>query len=177
MRKFRHFQKEFLLIPCLTAFVFLAISFFQAATGLNPHTHAIEQRYQGDAQAQGSVENTSTGTSTAPGSAASNSTSTTGGTTGTTGDRSNDSVFKEGKDDPGKDELGKVIKSALNKVMGFAGIILLIMVLIGGVMYIVSAGNPTATGLAKKTIVGSIIGLIIIISSYLVISLLAGLFK
>lgn len=176
MNYLKNSSKKILLTLSLTAFVLLAISLFQAAIGLNPHTHAVEQRYQGDAQAQGSAGNTSTGASTAPGSSASNSTSTTGGT-GTTGDRSNDNVFKDAKDDPGKDELGKVIKSALNKVMGFAGIILLIMVLIGGVMYIVSAGNPTAVGLAKKTIVGSIIGLIIIISSYLVISLLAGLFK
>ena len=69
---------------------------------------------------------------------------------------------------PGKN-LQDIINSVFNVAYGLAGIVAIIYLIYGGYMYITSSGNPDASEAAKSTIVNSIIGLIIILTSYLII--------
>lgn len=55
--------------------------------------------------------------------------------------------------------------------LGVIGSIIILMIIISGFMYITSAGNPTQTERAKKTLVGAIIGLIIVSASGLLVTL------
>ena len=63
---------------------------------------------------------------------------------------------------------GNVVKSAL----GFAGIILFVLLLVGGMKYITSGGDPKAAEGAQKTITYAIGGLIVILLSFLVLVLI-----
>lgn len=69
---------------------------------------------------------------------------------------------------PGKN-LQDIINSVFNVAYGLAGVVAIIYLIIGGYHYITSSGNPDASEAAKSTIVNSIIGLIIILTSYLII--------
>lgn len=62
-----------------------------------------------------------------------------------------------------------VITAGFNIAYGVAGLVAVIYLIIGGYQYMTSAGNPDVSEQAKSTIVNSIIGLIIILTSYLVI--------
>lgn len=63
---------------------------------------------------------------------------------------------------------GNVVRAAL----GFAGIVLFILLLVGGIKYITSGGDPKAAEGAQKTITYAISGLILILLSYLILVLI-----
>jgi hypothetical protein len=69
----------------------------------------------------------------------------------------------------GNTGLQGLITNIFNIAYGAAGLIAVAYLIIGGYQYITSQGNPDATATAKGTIVNSIIGLIIILTSYLII--------
>ncbi|HUT22232.1 MAG TPA: N-acetylmuramoyl-L-alanine amidase [Candidatus Bipolaricaulota bacterium] len=54
--------------------------------------------------------------------------------------------------------------------MGIGSILGIIMIMIAGVLYLTSAGNPQRVGQAKDYIVGSVIGLTVLFSSYLILN-------
>lgn len=58
-----------------------------------------------------------------------------------------------------------------------AGAIAIVFLVIGGVRYIVSAGNPEQTKGAKQTIIYALIGLGVIITALILASLVGALFK
>ncbi len=66
---------------------------------------------------------------------------------------------------------GNVVKSAL----GFAGIVLFVLLLTGGFKYITSGGDPKAIEGAQKTITYAIGGLLIILLSYLILVLVKAI--
>lgn len=66
---------------------------------------------------------------------------------------------------------GNVVKSAL----GFAGIVLFVLLLTGGFKYITSGGDPKALEGAQKTITYAIGGLLLILVSYLILVLIKTL--
>src|SRR3989339_849521 len=59
-----------------------------------------------------------------------------------------------------------IITRLIHILLGFIGIILLIMILLSGVQFMFSGGNDEKVKKAKKTFYGAIIGLIIILSAY-----------
>lgn len=65
-------------------------------------------------------------------------------------------------------ELGDYISAIFNLLMGIAGIIAVLALIIGGVRLMTSAGNPEARGDAKKRITAAIFGMILLFSSYLI---------
>ena len=69
---------------------------------------------------------------------------------------------------------GKTLQEAtgliVNTLFGLAAIVALIYLIIGGYSYITSSGNPEAMEMAKASISNAILGLIIILLSYLIIS-------
>lgn len=62
------------------------------------------------------------------------------------------------------------IANIIRTAMGLLGIIAVLIILYGGFKYMISQGDDTKVGDAKKIIIAGIIGLIIIISAYAVAS-------
>ncbi|KKT13788.1 MAG: hypothetical protein UV95_C0001G0326 [Candidatus Falkowbacteria bacterium GW2011_GWF2_43_32] len=59
-------------------------------------------------------------------------------------------------------------------ILGIVGSLSLIMFIYGGFTFLISAGSSEAISKAKKIIVASVIGLIIVFSSYLIIKFVMG---
>lgn len=61
-----------------------------------------------------------------------------------------------------------VAANIINIVLGLLGIISVAIVLFAGFKWMTSAGNDEAVGSAKKMLVAAIIGLVIILSAYII---------
>ncbi len=68
----------------------------------------------------------------------------------------------------------EIIFNIIDWVLMVAAAIAVLFLIIGGVRYIISAGNPDQAGAAKKTILYAIIGLLIIILSFAIVHLVIG---
>ncbi len=66
----------------------------------------------------------------------------------------------------GTKDLREGVMNVVNVLMGFLGIIAIIIILYGGFVWLTSAGNEEKVGQAKKIITAGIIGLVIIFISY-----------
>ncbi len=62
-----------------------------------------------------------------------------------------------------------ILVSLLLFAIGISGIIAFIYIIVGGYKYITSSGSPESTESAKKTLMYSIIGLIIVIASFAIV--------
>lgn len=62
----------------------------------------------------------------------------------------------------------------INYALGFLGLLAVIMIIYGGVTYVTSAGNDEAVGNAKKIIMYSLIGIIVILLSFVVVRAVLG---
>ncbi len=78
--------------------------------------------------------------------------------------------FLPGLQEPfGTDTLLDVVSTIINLAFAVAGIVAVIYLIIGGFNYVTAGGNPETVEAAKTTIVNAIIGLIVILISYLII--------
>jgi hypothetical protein len=68
------------------------------------------------------------------------------------------------------------IPAVVNTLLYFVGAIAIIMIIVGGLRYVISAGNPSAIQSAKNTILYSIVGLVLAISAYAIVSFVTGRF-
>ena len=66
--------------------------------------------------------------------------------------------------------LRSLVLTIVNYFLGFLGLLAVIMIIYGGVTYVVSAGNDEAIGNAKKIIMYALIGIIIILLSFVVVN-------
>jgi len=57
-------------------------------------------------------------------------------------------------------------------VTALAGMVFFIMLVIGGIKYLFSGGNPKATESARGTLTAAILGLVLIVAAYLILLLL-----
>ena len=62
------------------------------------------------------------------------------------------------------------IGTALNAVFGIIGIIAVVMVVIGGVMYATSQGDPGKVAKGKNTIIYGIIGMVISLLAFAIVN-------
>lgn len=62
----------------------------------------------------------------------------------------------------------------VNYFLGFLGLVAVIMVIYGGVTYVISAGNDEAVGNAKKIIQYALIGIIIVLISFVAVQAVLG---
>lgn len=69
-------------------------------------------------------------------------------------------------------DLGGLFRNVVSYALGFAGIVLFILLLVAGFKYITSGGDPKAVEGARKTLTSAIIGLIVILISYLILVLI-----
>jgi len=77
-----------------------------------------------------------------------------------------------------RDDIATIIVRIVNYVVGLVGIILLVMLIYGGVMYMTSAGSEEQAKKAKSVLTYAIIGIVIIALSFLItqfiVSMLTG---
>lgn len=68
--------------------------------------------------------------------------------------------------------LVSLFKNIVQAVVALAGVVLFVMLLIGGFSYLFSGGDQKKLEAAKGTISSAIIGLIVLISAYIIFSLI-----
>ena len=72
-------------------------------------------------------------------------------------------------------DLGTLFERIVSYALGFAGIALFILLLVGGFKFITSGGDPKAIESAKGTLTSAITGLVIILVSYLILILITNI--
>jgi hypothetical protein len=78
---------------------------------------------------------------------------------------SNTSAYEGGADE---DSLVIAIGKIINVIIGFLGIIFIVLIIYGGFMWMTAQGNEAQVEKAKKILIRSIIGVIIILISFIV---------
>lgn len=68
------------------------------------------------------------------------------------------------------------VKDILNVVFLVVGILAVIMIIVGGVFMMISAGDPGKIKRAKDTIMYSVIGLIITLLAFAIVNFVVGMF-
>lgn len=74
----------------------------------------------------------------------------------------------------GATSLRALVLTIVDYFLGFLGLLAVIMVIYGGVTYVSSAGNDEAVGKAKKIIMYALIGIVIILLSFVVVQAVLG---
>jgi len=72
-------------------------------------------------------------------------------------------------------DLGVLLERVIAYALGFAGIVLFVLLVVGGFKFITSGGDPKAVEGARKTLTSAIAGLIIILLSYLILLLITNI--
>lgn len=63
---------------------------------------------------------------------------------------------------------GSTIRNVLSFIFVLAGAVSVLMVVIGGIRYVISTGDPQKVATAKNTVLYSIIGLVISLSAFII---------
>ena len=71
--------------------------------------------------------------------------------------------------------VNSLIRTVINWVLGITFGIAVLFLIIGGFWYITSAGNEETAAKGKSTVINAIIGIVIIILSYVIINVVANL--
>ena len=74
----------------------------------------------------------------------------------------------------GSQTLGQFIVNVIRMLLTFAAGIAVLFVIIGGFQYITSHGNEEQSEAGKKTLVNAIIGIVLIVLSYAIITVVAN---
>lgn len=69
----------------------------------------------------------------------------------------------------GKKAINKIVATVIRIMSAIGGIIAVIMIIIGGLKYVTSAGDSNAAAGAKNTIIYSVIGLVIVVFAQLLV--------
>lgn len=63
-----------------------------------------------------------------------------------------------------------VVLTVLNDLFFVAGILAVVLIIVSGVQFITSAGDPGAAAKAKKTLTGAIVGLVIVLLAQVIVN-------
>lgn len=74
------------------------------------------------------------------------------------------------------DSASGLITTVINTLLYVLGIIAVIMIVIGGIRYTTSSGDPSGVKSAKDTIIYSVVGLIVAILAYSIVNFVVGRF-
>lgn len=67
-----------------------------------------------------------------------------------------------------------ILKEIINLMLYFAGIIAVIMVIVGGIRYIMSDGDSSKATQAKNTIIYALVGVAVSVMSYSIVNFVIG---
>ncbi len=87
-----------------------------------------------------------------------------------TGDKSCSSATKEECGDYSINDFIVLAVNVSNWILGIVGSLTLVMFIWGGIMFMISGGASDKIGQAKKILIASIVGLVIVVSSWLIIN-------
>lgn len=76
-----------------------------------------------------------------------------------------------------QDDFSKLMQNVINLLLLVLGMIAVIAIIIGGIRYTTSNGDPGQTKAAKDTILYAVIGLIVAILAYAIVSFVLNAFK
>jgi hypothetical protein len=82
----------------------------------------------------------------------------------------------EGPGGKSLDNIGSIISMALPVLIAVSAVILFLILVWGGIMIMISAGNPERIKSGKAKITSSIIGFIILVLSYLIVKFISNIF-
>lgn len=88
-----------------------------------------------------------------------------------------DPSFSELCDKHGEDDLMKTVGNVLNAIYGIIAVIAVVMIVIAGIKYSTSQGDPNKVQSAKGTILYAIIGLVITISAFAITNFILSALK
>lgn len=74
------------------------------------------------------------------------------------------------------DNASSMMKIIINTLLYIIGIIAIIMIIVGGIRYVLSGGNASQVKEAKDTVLYSVIGLIVAIMSFAIVNFVLGQF-
>jgi len=74
----------------------------------------------------------------------------------------------------GSDSLRDLIITMVDYFLGFLGLVAVLMVIYGGVTYVTAAGKDDAVEKGKKIIMYALIGLVIVLLSFVVVNFIIG---
>lgn len=80
-----------------------------------------------------------------------------------------DSELCSGNNNLADENLAGFIRNIINVLLFLIGAIAVIMIIIGGINYTTSAGDPKKTKVAKDTILYSVIGLVVALLAYAIV--------
>jgi hypothetical protein len=72
-------------------------------------------------------------------------------------------------------DVNSLIRTVINWLLGIAFGVAVLFMIIGGFWYITAAGNEETAEKGKGTVINAIIGIVIIILSYVIVNVVAGL--
>jgi hypothetical protein len=75
---------------------------------------------------------------------------------------------------PGESTLNGFIVTIIGWLLSISGAIAILFVIIGGFRYITSAGNEESAEAGKKTVINAIIGIVVIILSYVIVNVISN---
>jgi len=75
---------------------------------------------------------------------------------------------------PSVKDPNSVINGVLTTVYTWAGIICVLVIIVAGIMYTTSAGDPSQTKRAKNAIIAAVVGVIMIISAFVITQFVIG---
>lgn len=76
----------------------------------------------------------------------------------------------------GTDKADSMLKIVINTIIYIIGIIAVIMIIIGGLRYVLSGGDSSSTKGAKDTILYSVVGLVVAIFAYAIVNFVISAF-
>lgn len=68
------------------------------------------------------------------------------------------------------------VSGVLSQVFFWGGVLAVVMIIIGGILYVVSSGDETNMRRAKATITYSVVGLVVMVLSFAIVKFVAGVF-
>ncbi len=74
----------------------------------------------------------------------------------------------------GESSIKALVQTLLNFFLSFLGFVATVMVIYGGILYVVSAGNDENVGKAKKILLYAVVGIVIILLSFALINTILG---
>ena len=74
----------------------------------------------------------------------------------------------------GETDFRTLVLTIISYFLGFLGLLATIMIIYGGITYVSSAGNDEAVGKAKKIILYAVIGIIVILLSFVIVNAVLG---
>ncbi len=72
------------------------------------------------------------------------------------------------------DDIAALLGNVINLLLFISGVIAVLVIVIGGIRYITSDGDPAAASKAKNTIIYALVGLVIAIMSYSIVNFVIG---